>query len=144
MISPQTFEYEGEGWGLCYDGSSLFMTDGSGTMKRRDPATFDILEEIRVTRDGFSVRDLNELECVDDYIYANIYQSDEIVRIDKATGTIIGEMDAFGLSSGGNRGNRPADPGAVLNGIAYDPATGVFYVTGKLWPTLFEIVITGG
>lgn len=135
-----TLEYEGEGWGLCHDGRSLFMSDGSGTLQRRDPETFDLVEEIRVTRDGFSTRNLNELECVGDHIYANIYLENEIVRIDKASGEINGVLDAFSLSV---YGGRSTDAGAVFNGIAHDPERGTFYVTGKLWSRMFEIAITG-
>ena len=133
-----TLVYEGEGWGLCYDGEWLFHSDGSGILLRRDPATFAVLGELRVTRDGFSTRNLNELECVGDDIYANIYMTDEIVRIDKRTGEITGELDALGLAVASGR---PNNPGAVFNGIAYDQATGTFYVTGKLWPAVFEIAI---
>lgn len=136
-----TLEYEGEGWGLCYDGESLFLSDGSGTLQRRDPATFAVLGELRVTRDGFSTRNLNELECVGDDIYANIYMENRIVRIDKATGEVTGDLDALGLALASRR---PADPGAVFNGIAYDAAAGTFYVTGKHWPEMFEIAIGGG
>ena len=141
LVQEKSFEYDGEGWGLCYDGEWLFMSDGTGDLFRRDPETFDLLDQIRVTRDGFSVRNLNELECVGDHIYANIYQSDEIVRIDKATGEITGTLDAYSLTLASRR---PQDAGAVLNGIAFDASTGVFYVTGKLWPTMFEVAITGG
>ena len=136
-----TLRYEGEGWGLCHDGASLFMTDGSGVLFRRDPATLELLEEIRVTRDGFSARDLNELECVGEHVYANVYMTNEIVRIDKATGAITGELDALQLALSSNR---PSDAGAVFNGIAWDEAAGTFYVTGKLWPDIFEIAIGGG
>lgn len=138
LAPVDTLEYEGEGWGLCHDGESLFMSDGSGTLQRRDPDTFDLVERIAVTRDGFSVRNLNELECVGYEIYANIYQSDEIVRIDKRTGEITGRLDAYPLSLATGR---PADPGAVFNGIAHDERTGTFFVTGKLWPAIFEIAI---
>ena len=136
-----TFEYAGEGWGLCYDGQSLYMTNGSGTLTRRNPDTFEVLEEVRVTRDGFSVRDLNELECVGNDLWANMYMTDKIVRIDKRTGEITGEIDVYSLTLASNR---PSDPGAVLNGIAYDPSSRRFYVTGKLWPKIFEISISGG
>jgi len=138
LAPVDTLEYEGEGWGLCHDGESLFMSDGSGTLQRRDPDTFDLVERIAVTRDGFSARNLNELECVGYDIYANIYQSDEIVRIDKGTGEITGRLDAYPLSLAAGR---PADPGAVFNGIAHDERTGTFFVTGKLWPAIFEIAI---
>ena len=135
-----TLEYDGEGWGLCYDGRSLFQSDGSGTLRRRDPSTFAVLDEVRVTRDGFSTRNLNELECVGDDIYANIYMTNEIVRIDKRTGEVTGTLDGLGLALASGR---PNDPGAVFNGIAFDEATGTFYVTGKLWPEVFEITIDG-
>lgn len=135
-----TLEYEGEGWGLCYDGQSLFQSDGSGTLWRRDPSTFAVLGEVRVTRNGFSTRNLNELECVGDDIYANIYMTNEIVRIDKRTGEITGALDALGLTLASGR---PNDPGAVFNGIAYDEGTGTFFVTGKLWPEVFEIAVDG-
>lgn len=138
LLPADTFEYEGEGWGLCHDGESLFMSDGSGTLQRRDRDTFRLIERIAVTRDGFSERNLNELECVGDDIYANIYQSDEIVRIDKETGGITGRLDAFPLSLAAGR---PADAGAVLNGIAHDERRGTFFVTGKLWAAMFEITI---
>ena len=118
------------------------MSEGTGTLSRRDPETFETVKEMTVTRNGFSVRNLNELECVGDHIYANIYMSDRIVRIDKVTGEITGELDAFSLSI--SSGRPGGDAGAVFNGIAYDEATGTFYVTGKLWPTMFEIAITGG
>ena len=137
----ETIEYDGEGWGLCYDGASLFMSDGSSTLFRRNPMTFEALEEIRVTRDGFSARDINELECVGEHLYANVYMTNEIVRIDKATGAITGELDALSLALSSNR---PPDAGAVFNGIAWDEAAGTFYVTGKLWPQMFEIAINGG
>lgn len=137
----ETLEYEGEGWGLCYDGESLYMSDGSGTLDIRDPATFEVRGQLLVTRDGFSARDLNELECVGDHIYANVYQTNRIVRIDKATGAITGELDALSLALASRR---PSDAGAVFNGIAWNEAAGTFYVTGKLWPDMFEIAITGG
>ncbi len=136
-----TLRYEGEGWGLCYDGEALFMSNGSSVLTRRDPGTLAVLGEVRVTRDGFSQRDLNELECVDDHVYANVYGSNTIVRIDKRTGEVTGEVDAYGLFL---QSSRPADEGAVLNGIAYDPATGLFYLTGKLWADMFEVRITEG
>ncbi len=139
-LTPQrTFEYEGEGWGLCHDGVELFMSDGSGTLQRRDPTTFETIGELRVTRDGFSVRSLNELECVGEHIWANVYMSDRILRIDKATGEVTGELDGVGLAT--SSGRPGGDRGAVLNGIAYDESTGRFYLTGKLWPRVFEVAL---
>ena len=130
------YTYEGEGWGLCFDGESLWMSDGSSALERRDPQTFEVLATVEVLRDGSPQRRLNELECVDDWIYANVYQTDLIVRIDKQTGAVMGEID---LSSVPLRARRPGDIDAVLNGIAYVPETGVFLVTGKLWPKLIAL-----
>ncbi len=134
------FTYEGDGWGLCYDGASLWMSDGSSALERRNPRTFAVLETVEVIRAGTPQRRLNELECVDDWVYANVYQTDIIVRIDKATGEVLGEID---LSNVPLSARRPGDPEAVLNGIAYVPETGVFLVTGKLWPNLLALRLNG-
>lgn len=138
LTVQRTMEYEGEGWGLCFDGESLFMSDGSSRLYRRDPATFEVLEELTVTEGGFSVRSLNELECVGAEILANVFQTNRIVRIEKTTGKVLSELDGYSLSLASKR---PPNPEAVLNGIAHDPATGNLFVTGKLWPDLFEIQI---
>ena len=140
LDSLGTFDYQGEGWGLCHDGESLYMSDGSDTLQRRDPTTFGLLGRIGVTRADSAVHNLNELECVGDHIYANIHRSSEILRIDKLTGVVNGALDAEALAWASGR---PANPAAVLNGIAYDLRTGTFYVTGKLWPVMFEIEIAG-
>ncbi len=132
------FEYEGEGWGLCYDGQSLWMSDGSSTLFERDPETFEVLREVEVTLDGVPVTQLNELECVADSVYANVWYTDYILRIDKAEGAVTGVIDAASLLTDEERAALPRD-GAVLNGIAYDAENKVFWVTGKLWPTLFEV-----
>lgn len=128
------FRYRGEGWGLCHDGRSLVMSDGSETLVFRNPATFAIEREVVVTRLGRPQRELNELECVDGKVWANVWQTDEIVRIDPRTGAVDAVVDATGLLSAEER--QGAD---VLNGIAYVPETRRFLVTGKLWPTLFEV-----
>lgn len=132
----RTYSYEGEGWGLCHDGEVLFMSDGSDRLQKRDPVTFEVLGEIRVTESGFSVFQLNELECVGDQILANVFMTNRIVRIDKETGAVVSELDAYGLSLASRR---PPNPEAVFNGIARDPTSGHLFVTGKLWPDLFEI-----
>lgn len=129
-------EYSGEGWGLCFDGASLFMSDGSSTLFERDPTTFEILSEVTVVREGSALPQLNELECVGDFIYANVFQTDRIVKIDKRSGEVVDEIDGSSLS---RLARRPNDSDAVLNGIAYIEETGVFLVTGKLWETLFVI-----
>ena len=141
LTLQRTFEYEGEGWGLCFDGESLYMSDGSTRLMRRDPLTFEVVDEFRVTQAGYSVSNLNELECVGDVIYANIFQSNRIVRIDKATGQVTGEIDGFQLTLGAGRGT---DPEAVMNGIAHDPDRGTLFVTGKLWDRIYELQVGGG
>lgn len=128
------FRYEGEGWGLCYDGRTLAMSDGSDQLTFRDPKTFAVLRTVKVRRGGRPQPQLNELECVGDAIYANIFLSDEIVVIDRESGTVTGVIDAAGLLSASERA--AAD---VLNGIAHDASTGDFYITGKLWPKLFRV-----
>jgi glutaminyl-peptide cyclotransferase len=141
LALKRTLEYEGDGWGLCYDGEWLYMSNGSDRLLRRDPGTFEVLEEVRVTESGFSVRQINELECVGDEIFANVFQTNRILRIDKKTGKVKAELDGYTLSLASRR---PPNHEAVLNGIAYDPRTGHLYVTGKLWPDLFEIELGGG
>ena len=132
----RSYTYDGEGWGLCYDGQRLMMSDGSDRLQFRDPETFEVMDEIRVTEGGFSVSQLNELECFDGEILANVFMSNRILRIDQGTGEVIGELDAYSLSLASRR---PPNPEAVFNGIARDPSTGHLFVTGKLWPDLFEI-----
>lgn len=125
--------YEGEGWGLCYDGTQLIMTDGTPTLIFRDPITFAETSRIPVTLNGQDVFNLNEVECVNGAVWANIWQTKLIVRIDPATGIVTGVVDAFALDG-------PTEPqGAVLNGIAWDDTTESFYVTGKLWPTMYRV-----
>ncbi len=134
------FEYEGEGWGLCYDGESLWMSNGTSELVRRDPETFHALDTLQVTRGGARVRRLNELECVGDFIYSNVYQTDRIVRIEKTSGRVLGELDLARIPL--SEPSRSGDPQAVLNGIAYVEETGVFLVTGKLWPSMIAIRLT--
>jgi glutamine cyclotransferase len=131
--------YEGDGWGLCFDGASLFMSDGSSTIFERDPETFEILSEITVLHEGSPLRSLNELECVGEFIFANVYQSGRIVKINKRSGEVLDEIDGSRLIS---LARRPDRLDAVLNGIAYVEETGVFLVTGKLWGDLFAIRLT--
>jgi glutaminyl-peptide cyclotransferase len=126
--------YEGEGWGLCLDGARLVMSDGSGTLTFRDPVTFSVQGTLDVTLDGQGVRNLNELECVGDEVYANVWLTDYIYRIDKRDGQVTGVIDAAGLLTPEEEAT--AD---VLNGIAHKPETGTFLITGKLWPKLFEV-----
>lgn len=131
-----------EGWGLTYDGSSLIMSDGTATLYFIDPeatvATGQLVIERTITvRIGDQLRDrLNELEYINGAIFANVWYSDQIVRIDPNTGQVTGILDLSGLLSPTERA--AAD---VLNGIAYDPERGLIYVTGKYWPRLFAIAL---
>jgi len=129
------FHYDGEGWGLCYDGRRLVMSDGSDRLFFRDPRTFAVLGSVAVTRDGVPVPQLNELECVGGAVWANVWQTDDILRIDPASGRVTGVAEATGLLTPEDR----AAGAEVLNGIAYDPKTGRFWITGKLWPKMFEV-----
>jgi len=126
--------YDGEGWGLTFDGSRLWMSDGSDTLTIRDPKTLTPIERRRVTLDGHPRDYLNELEWVEGKLYANVWQSDDILRIDPASGKVEAVIDAGGLLTPEERASTD-----VLNGIAYDPARKVFLITGKLWPKLFEV-----
>ena len=131
-----TLAYEGEGWGLCFDGERLVMSDGSDTLTFRDPVTFEPLGSVAVTVAGVPLERLNDLECVEGDVWANVWKSDAIVRIAPDDGRVAGVLDLRGLIE-----PHPAatDPGAVLNGIAYDPETETFLVTGKRWPEMIEI-----
>ena len=135
-------EYDGEGWGLCYDGRYLFMSDSTSFLSVRDPVSFELIFRGAVTLDGQIVppRLLNELECVGQHIYANAWNSDYIFRIDKFTGEINGLIDASGLLTDAERAALAS--GSVLNGIAWNPESDTFYITGKNWPKLFEVVFT--
>ncbi|MEU5840712.1 glutaminyl-peptide cyclotransferase [Rhodococcus sp. NPDC047139] len=129
-------DYDGEGWGLCAQPERLVMSDGTADLIFRDAATFDELGRITVHREGRAVAKLNELECTaDGSVYANVWQTDEIVRIDPSTGRVEARIDAAPLRDLLPEG---ADVD-VLNGIAHIPGTDRFLVTGKYWPTLFEV-----
>lgn len=128
------FSYRGEGWGLTHDASSLYMSDGSEFIRVLDPATFAERRRIRVTADGTPLRNLNELEFVKREIYANVWQTDRVARIDPATGKVIAYIDFKGLLT-----PREAATVDVLNGIAYDESADRLFVTGKLWPKVFEV-----
>ncbi|MBC8100238.1 MAG: glutaminyl-peptide cyclotransferase [Armatimonadetes bacterium] len=136
-----SYTYSGEGWGLCYDGAQLYMSDGSSTLFIRDAQSFEIIRQVTVALDGQPVERLNELECVGDAIYANVWQTDAIVVIDKLTGRVRDVIDASTLLTPDERAQL-TDGNAVLNGIAYDAERGHFYITGKLYPTLWEVAFT--
>ncbi len=129
------FKYHGEGWGLTTDGTSLIMTDGSHRIRFINPDNFQVVKTISVLDGGRPINNLNELEYVQNEIYANIWHSDEIARINPQTGSVVGWIDLRGLRPA----NEVSDPEAVLNGIAYDEGSNRLFVTGKLWSKLFEI-----
>ena len=130
-----SFSYEGEGWGICHDGERLVMSNGSAELTFRDPDTFVAVGSVNVTHEGQPLERLNELECVDGSVYANVYLTDTIMRIDPSTGRITGVIDASALRTG--LGGLSGDE--VLNGIAHVEGSDRFLLTGKHWPTMFEV-----
>jgi glutaminyl-peptide cyclotransferase len=132
----RTFHYEGEGWGLTHDEKALILSDGSPTIRFLDPTSFREIKRISVhDSTGHPLMNLNELEYIHGEIYANIWQTDKIVRIAPQTGRVLGWIDLTGLMDK----RELAESDAVLNGIAYDAKGDRLFVTGKLWPKLFEI-----
>ncbi len=130
------FTYTGEGWGLTTDGHSLIMSNGTNEIRFIDPTTFKVTRTIAVTRAGLPLTQLNELEWVKGELYANIWQTQTVARIDPANGRLIGLIDFSGLLTPDDYRSGGID---VLNGIAYDPAGDRLFVTGKNWPKLFEV-----
>lgn len=126
--------YDGEGWGLCHDGTRLVMSDGSDRLTFRDPSTFAPLGAVRVHNAGSPVRYLNELECAGGAVYANVWRTNEIVRIDPSSGAVTAIVDASGLLPESERAGTD-----VLNGIAAIPGTDEFLLTGKRWPHTYRV-----
>jgi len=133
----RTFSYTGEGWGLTHNEKSLILSDGTATLRFFDPETFHEIRRITVKDNGKPVTELNELEFIHGEIYANIWHADRIARISPATGRVIGWIDLKGLMPR----SQLSEDEAVLNGIAYDSAHDRLFVTGKLWPKIFEITL---
>ncbi len=134
LAQRRQVSYQGEGWGLCYDGRRLVMSNGSDRLTFRDPVTFAPLGQVEVRLDGQPARRLNELECAGGVVWANVFQTDRILRINPGTGTVTGVVDASGLLD-----PPPTSDGDVLNGIAAIPGTDEFLLTGKHWPALFRV-----
>lgn len=143
-----TFTYSGEGWGLCSDGRFLYMSDGTPFLQVRDRKTFDLLVSAAVTLQGQAVSRyvdqqqrplglLNELECVGDYVYANVWKTDMILKIDKMTGVVVALIDASNLLTEEERAVLGGQQ--VLNGIVYLPDSDTFLITGKQWDKMFEV-----
>ncbi|HPD55720.1 MAG TPA: glutaminyl-peptide cyclotransferase [Smithellaceae bacterium] len=133
----RALKYSGEGWGITSDGKNLFMSDGSATITRRDPDTFDIKEVLHVADEKMAIQGINEMEFINVEIWANIFMEDIIARICPSTGKILGWVDLAQLYSMLDK----YEGIDVLNGIAYDEKNGRIFVTGKYWPYIFEIKI---
>jgi glutamine cyclotransferase len=131
------FSYPGEGWGLTTNGRELFMSDGTAEIRVLDGATFKEKRRLHVHDGNTPITELNELEFVKGEIFANVWQTDRIARISPQNGKVVGWIDMKGLLSPVYK----LEPGAVLNGIAYDADGQRLFVTGKLWPSVFEIQV---
>lgn len=128
--------FKGEGWGMTNDGKNLIVSNGSSSLFYYEPGTLKLLKEVSVTESGTPVPNVNELEFVDGYVYANQWQYSYIVKIDPANGSVVAKYDLSGINDSVKR----LDPNAeFLNGIAYNRTTKKFYITGKNWPQMFEI-----
>jgi glutamine cyclotransferase len=135
LVRKRDLRYEGEGWGLTTDGTRLIMSDGSSALTFRDPMTFAVTGRLPVVGPHGPVDQLNELEWVDGFVLANVWGTDQIVRIDPTTGRVVQVVDLAYLPEP----RRGATPDDVLNGIAYDEAGGRLFVTGKRWSHVFQI-----
>jgi len=133
----QEFSYDTEGWGLTYDGKNLILSDGSSDLFYFDPQTFKPVRKLAVRMNGQPIRDLNELEFIDGEIWANVWQTDIILRIAPSTGKVTSFLDLKGVLAPSDKTGRED----VLNGIAYDADHKRIFITGKLWPRIFEIRI---
>ena len=131
------FVYDTEGWGITHDGARYIMSDGTASLYFRDSNTLNQVARVEVRDDRGLVWRLNELEFIKGEIWANVWQTDLIARINALTGRVVAWVDLSGLAGS----DQPADPDAVLNGIAYDAENDRIFVTGKLWPKLYEIRI---
>ncbi len=143
------FTYEGEGWGLCYDGEQLYMSDGNPLLQVRDPETFELKYSLAVTFQGWTISGipandqlidlsaLNELECVGDHVYANVWTTEYILKINKRNGIVEALIDARNLRDYKEEGETYTTQ--YLNGIAYLPESDTFLITGKKWPRMFEV-----
>jgi len=123
------------GWGLCTSDGVAYLTGGGSALYRRSVPSWEDLGFSQMEQGGALLRDVNELECVGPFVYANIYQSDTIVKMDRETGQVVAVFDASALVPAHLRGS----PDAVLNGIAHDPDTDTWYLTGKLWPVMYQV-----
>lgn len=134
------FQYKNEGWGITHNDKNLIMSDGTDKLYLLDTLLLTAIDTLHVSDENGPVDQLNELEYIDDYIYANQWQTNYIFKIDPVSGRVAGRMDLTPLAEKMSQINRRAD---VLNGIAYEKKSKVLLVTGKLWPSLFALKFTG-
>jgi glutamine cyclotransferase len=132
-----TLPYTGQGWGLCTDGPSLLMTDGSSDLMRRNSRSFGLESKKTIKLNGIPLQRLNDIVCVNNEIYANVWMTDRLFRIDKTSGEVTAVINASHLLTKEEKDS--LHPEAVLNGITYREKTGTFFITGKYWPKIFEI-----
>ena len=136
----QTFNWPYEGWGITNNGTDLIVSDGSANLYFVDPATFKVKSTVAVTEDGVPIDSINELEYIDGFVYANVYQSEFIVKVDPSSGHVAGTIDLPGLKEK-YFPKEIVERTDVLNGIAYDSTTKKLFITGKRWPKLFEVTL---
>lgn len=134
-----TFKWPYQGWGLTHNGTDLIISDGSSKLFFVNPDDFSLKSTISVTENGSPVYDLNELEYIDGFVFANVYQTDKIIKIDPASGFVVGKIDLTGVIQKFAPNYTPKPDDEVLNGIAYDSTTKKFLITGKRWPKMFEL-----
>jgi glutamine cyclotransferase len=137
--SVGTFKWPYEGWGMTNDGNNLYVSVGSSIIYKLDPQSFAVTGQIQVTDELGTVDNLNELEFVDGFIYVNKWQTTKILKVDVASGHVVGTIDCFGLLSQYAPDYTPKSDDSVLNGIAWNKAQKQLYVTGKNWPLIFKL-----
>ena len=128
--------FKGEGWGMTNDGTNIIVSNGTSSIYYYEPGTFKLLKVLNVTENGSAVPNINELEYVDGYVYANQWQYSYIVKIDASNGNVVSKLDLTNMTDNVKHSAPYAD---FLNGIAYNKSTKKFYVTGKHWPQIYEI-----
>jgi glutaminyl-peptide cyclotransferase len=139
-----TFNWPYEGWGITNNGTDLIISDGSANLYFVNPDDFKVKSTIAVTDNGGPVLELNELEYIDGYVFANVYQTEKIVKIDPSSGHVVAKMELPGLPGQYFKDQIVPERTDVLNGIAYDSTSKKMYITGKRWPKLFEVLLKCG
>lgn len=130
-----TLPFDSFGWGACFDGEQVLTTSGGSILRRHDPETLESRGEVQITEEGEPLWRVNELECVPPHVLGNVFQTEDVVRFDAATGAVVERIDVGPLVPEALRGS----PDAVPNGIAWDPGSDSYYLTGKLWPVMYRV-----